>query len=114
MAAGTVARNVSPSRGMDVYGHSAVCPFQYTGPSTYPTGGDPQAAGVFKLGVVEAIGDFLGVNAGGTAAISFHYNCATNKMQAFWDNGVGAAMSEVTNNTDLSAYVGNSVAYGKG
>ncbi len=114
MAVGAVTRNVSPSRGMDVYGHSAVCPFQYYGPTSYLAGGEAQGAQVFKLGTVEYIPDFLGVPADGLHCVIYHYNTTTNKMQAFWDAGANAAMKEVTDATDLSTYIGNSIAMGKG
>src|SRR6266851_2717145 len=56
MAVGVVTRNSAPDpRGMDAWGHYAVCPFKYIGPTVYAAGGDAQAAQVFKLGVVEYV-----------------------------------------------------------
>jgi hypothetical protein len=99
---------------MDVYGHSALCPFQYYGPTSYAAGGEAQAAKVFKLGVIEWVPPFLGVPADGLHAVVYHYNLTTNKMMAFFDAGANAALKEVTDGTDLSTYIGNGVAFGKG
>lgn len=118
MPAGVVTRNGAFSRGMDVYGHSAVCPFQYFGPTAYAAGGELQDDPVFKLGVVEFVPDFLGIPAAGTTAVIYHYNVVTSKMQAFWTNeaviNTPQALVEVANGTDLSTFVGQSVAFGKG
>jgi hypothetical protein len=113
MAAGVLSRTVS--RGKDVWGHVAVMPFSYVGPTSYATGGEAQAASAFKLGVVEYCPAFLGVNSGGTAAIVYQYNIGTSKMQAFWQNElVASGLVEVTAGTDLSGYTGRGMAYGKG
>ena len=113
MAAGVLSRTVS--RGKDVWGHVAVMPFSYLGPTSYSTGGEAQSAQAFKLGVVEYCPHFLGVNSGGTAAIVYQYNIATAKMQAFWQNELTAsALVEVTSGVDLSGYTGRGIAYGKG
>lgn len=115
MAVGVVTRNVSPSRGMDVWGHFAVCPFQYYGPTSYLAGGEAQGAQAFKLGVVEVVHDFLGVPAAGTTAVIYRYNITTGKMQAFQSTtGAPNALVEVADATDLSSFIGNSVAMGKG
>lgn len=115
MAPGVITRNVSPSRGMDVYGHSAVCPFQYSGPTNYQAGGDAQVAAAFKLGVIEQIDPFLGVSVATTTAVMFNYNIATGKMQAFWTGaGLSGAFAEVANGTDLSGFTGSNIAFGKG
>lgn len=115
MAVGVVTRNVSPSRGMDVWGHFAVCPFQYFGPTVYAAGGDSQPAAAFKLGVVEVVHDFLGVPAAGTTAVIYRYNTTTNKMQAFQSTtGAPNVLVEVADGTDLSTFIGNSLAMGKG
>ncbi len=113
MAAGVLSRTVS--RGKDVWGHVAVMPFSYVGPTSYSTGGESQPASAFKLGVIEYCPAFLGVNAGGTLAVVYQYNIATSKMQAFWQNEAAAsALVEVAAATDLSGYTGRGMAYGKG
>ena len=113
MAAGVLSLQVS--RGLDVWGHTAVSPFSYVGPNPYVTAGEAIAANQFKLGQVEEIPPFLGVNVATTAAVVFQYNCTTGKMQAFWQNEVVAsALVEVANGTDLSGYAGRGRAYGKG
>jgi hypothetical protein len=113
MAAGVLSLTVE--RGMDVWGHHAVSSFSYVGPNPYATGGEALSAQAFKLGVVEIVPAFLGVNSGGTAAVVFQYNYGTGKMQAFWQNEVAAsALVEVANGTDLSGYTGRGFAYGKG
>lgn len=117
MGVGVVTRNVSPSRGMDVWGHFAISPFRYVGPNPYATGGDPILAQQFKLGVVEFIDIGVGIKADGTAAIVFCYNPATAMMQAFWQNptaGASEALQEVDNGTDLSGYTAFGMAMGKG
>lgn len=113
MAVGFVTRNSSPSRGMDVYGHSAVCPFLYTGPTAYATPGEAIAASAFKLGLVENIPDFIMINVAGSAVMA-HYNVTTGRFRAFWPNGAGAPMVEVADGTDLSGYTGRSLAFGRG
>jgi hypothetical protein len=111
--AGVLSRTVS--RGKDVWGHVAVMPFSYVGPSSYVTGGESHPAGDFKLGVIEYCPSFLGVNSGGTLAVIFQYNIGTSKMQAFWQNeAASSALVEVPNATNLSAYTGRGMAYGKG
>lgn len=113
MAAGVVNRNVT--RGKDVWGHHAVIPFSYYGPTSYSTGGEAIAANAFKLGVIEVIPEFLGVNSAATLAVVYRYNYATGKMQAFWQNEAAAsALVEVTATTDLSLYTGRGLAFGKG
>ena len=116
MAAGVVTRNSAPDpRGMDAWGHYAVCPFKYIGPTVYAAGGDAQAAQVFKLGVVEYVEDFLGIPAAGTTAVIYHYDVTNAKMQAFQSTtGAPSALVEVADATDLSTFVGHSRAYGKG
>jgi hypothetical protein len=111
--AGTLSRTIS--RGKDVWGHVAVMPFSYLGPASYVTGGESHPASDFKLGVIEYCPAFLGVNSGGTLAIVFQYNISTSKMQAFWQNELTAsALVEVDSGTDISAYTGRGMAFGKG
>jgi hypothetical protein len=113
MAAGVVSRTIT--RGKDVWGHTAVMPFSYYGPTSYVAGGEAIAANAFKLGVIEEIPAFLGVNAAGTLAVVYQYNYATGKMQAFYQNEAAAsALVEVAAATDLSLYTGRGRAYGKG
>lgn len=113
MAAGVLSRTVS--RGKDVWGHVAVLPFSYYGPTSYSTGGESLLANAFKLGVIECIPEFLGVNSAGTLAVVYRYNYATEKMQAFWQNeATASALVEVAATTDLSVYIGRGIAYGKG
>lgn len=115
MAVGVVSRNVSPSRGMDVYGHSAVCPFNYVGPNPYATGGDPVTPQQFKLGVIEFIDIGLGVSADTLTAVLFTYNFTTAKMQAYQSTtGAPNALVEVANGTDLSGFTARGYAFGKG
>lgn len=115
MPAGVVNKDIT--RGLDVWGHSAVSPFSYVGPNPYPTGGDAQAAQVFKLGVVECVDIGVGVNVATTAAVVFSYNYATGKIQAYWQTptaGANAALAEVDNGTDLSGFTARGIAFGKG
>lgn len=115
LAPGVVNKN--SSRGMDVWGHFAVCPFSYIGPTVYAAGGDAQAANVFKLGVVEYVEIGVGVSANGLQAVIYVYNNATNKMQAFWQTptaGANAPLAEVDNGTDLSGFTAFGLAFGKG
>lgn len=115
MPAGVVNKDVT--RGLDVWGHTVVSPFSYVGPNPYATGGDAQAANVFKLGVLENVDIGPGVSANGVQAVVFSYNYVTGKMQAFWQNptaGASEALQEVDNGTDLSGFVARGVAFGKG
>src|SRR5204862_8336362 len=101
MAAGVVSRTIS--RGKDVWGHTAVMPFSYYGPTSYSTGGEAIAADAFKLGVIEEIPAFLGVNSAGTHAALSQYNYSTRKMHAFWQNEASrSAMADVRATTELS------------
>ena len=114
-AAGVVDRTVS--RGLDVWGHVAVSFFKYTGPNPYATGGDPQSAQAFKLGVLEYIDIGPATNAGLTLAVVLVYDHVNSKMQAFWQNptdGANEGLKEVDNGTDLSGFTARGVAMGRG
>lgn len=111
-------------RGKDVWGHSAVVPIQYTGPTAYATGGDVAfVAGLMKLGSIEVLLGGLAIDAAagaGVHAVVFVYNPSSSvagnvpALQAYWCAGAGAALVEVTNGTDLSGYTATILAMGKG
>lgn len=115
---GVVTRNPTPNpRGMDAWGHYAICPFSYVGPNPYLTGGDPVTAQQFKLGVLEYLDMGPAINAGNTACVLMGLNPGTMKIQAFWQNptdGANEALKEVDNNTDLSGFTAVGIAFGKG
>ena len=114
MAAGTITYPYK--RGKDVWGHSAVVPFQYAGPVSYLAGGDAAfAAGKIKLGVIEWMLGGWGIAANGLTAVRYEYNTVTGAIQAFWSKTTPAgAFPEVTDATDLSGYVALLVAFGRG
>lgn len=118
MAAGVVTRNPSSNpRGMDAWGHSAICPFSYAGPNPYATGGDAITAQQFKLGVIEYIDIGPGVSANTVQAVIWAWNPTTSKLQAYWQNptaGANEALQEVDNGTDLSGFTALGIAFGKG
>lgn len=113
MAAGVVNKNVS--RGLDVWGHFAVCPFSYVGPNPYATGGESIVDSVFKLGDIEYVTPIIAFSADRTQAVLFQYDPVSNKMMAYWGNTTPAGvLPEVTNATDLSGFSGLGMAFGKG
>ena len=116
MAAAVVTRNPSSNpRGNDVWGHYGVVPFDYVGNSSYQAGGDVLTAQQFKLGVVEFIPAFVGQNLATTSAVIYCYNPSTGAMQAYQSStGAPLALVEVANGTDLSAFTGHGMAFGKG
>lgn len=85
--------------------------------SSYATGGDTAPPSLFgldlELNVVEMFNDITN----GTLSFRAIYDHANNKVKAFGTNATpGAAVGdpEVTNATNLSAYVGRVRAVGKG
>ena len=98
----------------DDRGGSARVMFTYTGPASYPTGGDTILAGQIKLGRIEWMPPALAIVAGGATGILFVFNYATGKLQAYWGGGAGVALTEVTAATDLSTYTALLVAEGRG
>lgn len=72
--------------------------FRWTGPASYPTGGEViNATNVFGIGTVNVV--LGGFASNGTDLRIARWNPATSKMQ--WYDLAGA---EIANGTDLSAY----------
>jgi len=114
MAAGTITYPYK--RGLDVWGHSVVVPFQYTGPASYAAGGDTTfAAGQVKLGAIEWIlGGWAIVASTGLSAVYYAWNPTTGAIQAFWGNTTPAGVwPEVTDATNLSTYTAILIAFGR-
>lgn len=112
MAAMLIDRTIA--RGMNALGYWIGIIFKITGPSSYTTGGEALVAGDLKLGVIEYVADVVLRNAT-TSVVIGKFDYTNNKMQFFWGGAsASVSMEEVASTTDLSAYVGRSVAYGKG
>lgn len=80
--------------------------FQYTGPTSYATGGDSLTPESIALGKIEALlGLFI---SNGTNTLSGFYNRTTKKI--LW---YSATATEATNGSDYSAYTGVFEAIGK-
>ena len=80
--------------------------FQYTGPTSYATGGDSLTPESIGLGKIEAL---VGLTISNGSAIFFgFYNRTTKKI--LWYSATG---TELTNATDYSAYSGVFEAIGK-
>ena len=114
MAAGTITYPYK--RGVDVRGHSKMCPVQYVGPASYVAGGDANfTAGKVKLGTIEWVIPMLGIAANGLSAVMYAWNPTTEKLQAFWSKTTPAgAFPEVTDGTDLTGFSAILLCYGKG
>lgn len=81
--------------------------------SSYTTGGEDITPA--NLGFRNSLSFFSGGVARNatTGAVEVRHNRTLNKVQAFWGGGAGAALTEVTSTTDLSAYVVRVFAIGK-
>jgi hypothetical protein len=89
--------------GPDALGPRATALFVLTGDNSYPTGGwafDPKQYSGFTPAVV-----FIAQRAPLTVAYQFVYDRTAKKLLVFWSAGSGAAFSQVTNATDLSAVI---------
>lgn len=80
--------------------------FKYTGPSSYATGGDSLTPESVRLGMIAAI---LGLAIWNGTAVLWGVWDATNK-KVLWYSATG---TQVSNLTDLSAYVGYFEVIGK-
>jgi hypothetical protein len=98
---------VTVDRCEDVAGIRRRILFNYSGPASYVTGGDPLAASDIRLGVIEDIPEQIATN--GTNITCFVYVNSTSKLQAFVPNtGV-----EVASGVNLSAYTMRVEAIGR-
>lgn len=79
--------------------------FKYAGPASYATGGDSLTPESIGLGRIEAL---LGLTIWNGSAVFWGVWDATNKKIVFYS----ATGTEVTNATNLSAYVGYFEAIG--
>lgn len=79
--------------------------FKYAGPSSYATGGDSLTPESIGLGRIEAL---LGLTIWNGSAVLFGIWDATNE-KVLWYSATG---TQVSNATDLSAYVGYVEAIG--
>jgi hypothetical protein len=80
--------------------------FQYAGPASYATGGDtltPQSIGLGRIVAITGL-----VISNGTNVYSGYYNHTTGKI--LW---YSATATEISNATDLSAFTGRLVVFGK-
>lgn len=112
MAAMLIDRNIA--RGLNALGYWIGVIFKITGPSSYTTGGEALVASDLKLGVIEYVADVHLRNAT-TSAVIGRFDYTNNKMQFFWDSASATVpLEEVASTTDLSAYTGRAVAFGKG
>lgn len=118
---GTVTYPPSPAVAWpkDTFGGYAVGFFQYAAPNAgaggYVTGGDEVLPNAVKMGTIEfATSPVAAEDTDGDDAVIYVYNVVTNKIQAFWCAGAGAALVEVTSGADVSGFTGLFMVLGRG
>jgi hypothetical protein len=98
------------ARSKDYSGIRARVVCDYTGPSSYATGGDPLTPSDVKLGTIEHLTLGVAVNASGASPRLLVYDYTNQKVLWFVPN----TGSEVAAATDLSGYTVALSALGKG
>lgn len=105
MAATVTTPSPNPSR---VSGNYKLAYRQFVFDNSYTTGGYTATAATFGLRRIIYTHPGLAINDQGagdsTKTLFVRRNATTNKLQAFWSAGSGAAPVEVTGTTDLSTY----------
>jgi hypothetical protein len=114
MALSYSTRHLSPERGTAKLDGRQAQMARITFDSSYTTGGLAVTASSLRMSRVDQIIPLgLAVNAALTAGIFCRYEISTGKLVAYWPQGSGAALAEVTNGTDLSAYTVDVLVIGK-
>lgn len=88
---------------------------EWSGPASYLAGGEALNA-VPGIGAIEAVLPCGAARNATTGAVVLRYDHTTGKMQAFWgdnDNGADAALIEVVDTTNLSAFTTRLLILGK-
>jgi hypothetical protein len=100
---------LSVNDGRNVLGNRWSVNGVYTGPASYPTGGDPVTAASLGLSNIRDLRLDSAVDAAGANARALRFNPTTSKIQWF----VLSTNAEVANAVDLSGFTANLFASGR-